>query len=354
MVLERGAKIKPLKVLIYGPEGVGKSTFASHFPSPVFIDTEGSTDHMDVVRTPKPQTWAELIGYVDDAIHDPSQMMTLVIDTADWAERLCMTSILDKNHWTSIEQPGYGKGYTALMEEFGKLLDKLSLLRDRGVNVVFTAHAQMRTVTLPEETGNYDRWELKMQKKTSPLVKEWADMILFANYKTMVIKDESSGKNKARGGQRVMYTTHTTTYDAKNRFGLPDELPFDYAKIAHLIPQHIPEQVQQTQPPVQEQVQMPAPTPAPAPAPQQTAPVLEPQPIPDDLPSEEHRQLYTLMQQARFSEEDVMHTINDFLGIFPHGTNIRQYPPDWLKENIIAGWQQFADVCNAEKLNMPF
>ena len=45
------------KVVIYGPEGIGKSTFAAQFPDPVFIDTEGSTKKLNIRRFPKPTSW---------------------------------------------------------------------------------------------------------------------------------------------------------------------------------------------------------------------------------------------------------------------------------------------------------
>ena len=201
MEITRGKIQAAQKVVVYGPEGIGKSTFASQFPEPLFIDTEGSTTHMDVARLPKPSSWTMLLEEVRYVINTPSLCKTLVIDTADWAETLCISEICARNHWSGIEDPGYGKGYVYLADEFGKLLNLLSELTERGINAVITAHAMMRKFEQPDELGAYDRWELKLQKKTAPLVKEWADMVLFANYKTLVInvdgKGAQKGKNKA-------------------------------------------------------------------------------------------------------------------------------------------------------------
>ena len=86
------------KVVVYGPEGIGKSTFASMFPDPLFIDTEGSTKDMDVARTPTPSSWMMLMEQVMEVRRTPGLCRTLVIDTADWAEMLCITQICDKNH----------------------------------------------------------------------------------------------------------------------------------------------------------------------------------------------------------------------------------------------------------------
>lgn len=228
------------KVLVYGPEGIGKSTFAARFPEPLFIDTEGSTKEMDVSRTPVPSSWTMLLDQISYVKQHPDICRTLVIDTLDWAEQICVTHICNKHGKTGIEDFGYGNGYVYAKEEFGNLLNRLTEIVNAGIHVVLTAHAQMRKFEQPDEMGAYDRWELKLGKKTtsqtSPLVKEWADMVLFANYKTFsVAVDDKGKKHKAQGGARIMYTAHHPCWDAKNRYGLPDEMPFDYAGIAHII-----------------------------------------------------------------------------------------------------------------------
>lgn len=233
------------KVTIYGPEGIGKSTIASKFPDPVFIDTEGSTKDMDVARTPAPSSWSMLLEQVRHFIANPHELKTLVIDTADWAEQLCAANICARYQKNGIEDFGYGKGYTYLQEEFGRLLNLLTeLVEEKGVNVVLTAHAKMRKFEQPDELGAYDRWEMKLSKQVAPMVKEYSDMVLFANYKTIVVNVDgqgaAKGRNKAQGGKRVMHTTHHNCWDAKNRHGLPDEVDFDYAAIAHIIERRDP------------------------------------------------------------------------------------------------------------------
>ncbi len=224
------------KVLVYGPEGIGKSTFASRFPDPLFIDTEGSTKEMDVARTPAPSSWSMLMEQVRYVKEHPEVCRTLAIDTADWAEMLCIDHILAKYQQTSIEGFGYGKGYTYVQEEFGRLLNLLEEVVGKGINIALTAHAKMRKFEQPDEMGAYDRWETKLGKGVAPIVKEWADLVLFANYKTYSIAvDDKGKKRKAQGGSRVMYTAHHPCWDAKNRYGLPEEMPFDYAGIAGII-----------------------------------------------------------------------------------------------------------------------
>lgn len=212
-------------MVLYGPEGIGKSTFAAKFPSPVFIDTEGGTKKLNVNRLPQPTSWAMLMDEANEVRLGHIPCGTLVIDTADWAERLCIRAVCDRANVKGIEDFGYGKGYTYLKEEFGKLLDLLEDVLHAGHNVVMTAHAQLSKFEQPDEMGQYDRWTMKTSKQVAPLIREWCDMLLFANYKTIVVKDGDgkNAKNKAQGGRRVMYTTHHPCWDAKNRDGLADE-----------------------------------------------------------------------------------------------------------------------------------
>ena len=221
------------KVVIYGPEGIGKSTLASRFPDPVFIDTEGSTKELDVARYPTPTAWADIINCVKDCAAE-APCRTLVIDTADWAEMLCIKYTCAKCNVNGIEDVGYGKGYVYLSEYFGELLKACDKCIEAGINVVFTAHAFMRKFEQPDELGAYDRWEMKLTKKDAPMLKEWADMVLFCNYKTNVITDQNTKSKKATGGSRIMYASHHPCWDAKNRYELPDQMPMSFDEIAHL------------------------------------------------------------------------------------------------------------------------
>ena len=178
--ITKGVVKKAQKCVIYGPEGIGKSTFAAQFPEPLFIDTEGSTNHMDVMRLPKPSSWTMLLASVTDVKNSPGCCKTLVIDTMDWAEQLCVAHVCATYQKKGIEDFGWGKGYAFVKEETGRFLNLLSDVIELGINVVITAHAQVRKFELPDECGSYDRYELKLGNKTSgqtsALVKEWADM----------------------------------------------------------------------------------------------------------------------------------------------------------------------------------
>jgi len=348
MELIRGRKpAAALKVVLYGPEGIGKSTFASMFPAAVFEDTEGSTDHMDVVRTPKARSFTELKQHVQHFIQHPDQLGTYVVDTFDWAERLATEDLLASKQVQGIEDFGFGKGYVYLGENVGKYLDMLTELNNRGVHVVVNCHAMMRKFEQPDEMGQYDRWELKLSKKVAPLVKEWADMILFANYKTIVVNVDgqgaTKGKNKATGGKRVMYTTHHPCWDAKNRFGLPDELPFDYGQIAHLVPTPAPSQANASNTQVHDPMSTRAPEVTPPPPP---APTLQQS---EDIPPA----LAALMAANQVKAAEIQ-TVVAQKGYFPADMPIRDYPADFIQGVLISAWPQVEAALLANREKTPF
>ena len=148
-----GIQTAPVKTVLYGPEGIGKSTFASHFPSPVFIDTEGGTKRLNVARLPQPTSWAMLLDEVAEVRKGSIPCSTLVIDTADWAERLCIQAVCARAKVNGIEDFGYGKGYTYVLEEFGRLVNLLGEVVERGVNVVVLCHAILSKFERPDESA---------------------------------------------------------------------------------------------------------------------------------------------------------------------------------------------------------
>lgn len=368
MRIIRGKLPSAKKVVIYGPEGIGKSTFASKFPDPVFIDTEGSTKDMDVARFETPTSWQMLIDQIRYVKANPGICKTLVIDTADWAEQMCVKDICDRNGKKGIEDFGYGNGYVYAKEEFGRFLNSLSEVVDAGVNVVITAHAQIRKFEQPDEMGAYDRYELKLGKKTSsqtsPLVKEWADMLLFANYKTMSVSvDDKGKKHKAQGGRRVMYTSHHPCWDAKNRYGLSDEIAFEYESIRHIIEPN----AASVQPQAPVQVQKPEKTTEnkqPEEPPREVAPPsifgeqmnLPLDNKPDEAPFAEPdpaipKALRDLMVNNRVDEWEIQNAVAA-RGYFPSDMPIRDYPGDFISGVLVGAWSQVFGMIKQARENM--
>lgn len=376
MNITRGKIQSAQKVVIYGPEGIGKSTFAAQFPEPLFIDTEGSTKNLDIARMDKPTSWTMLKNQVE-YVKNNNVCKTLVIDTIDWAEQLCVDDICALHSKKGIEDFGWGNGYVYEKEEIGRFLNSLEELVEKGVNVVLTAHAQLRKFSQPDEFGEYDRWELKLGKKTSsqisPLVKEWADMVLFANYKTVAVATDDKGKKfKAQGGTRIMYTQHHPCWDAKNRHGFNDGIPFDYAQISHIFsvspnvnqpvmtanntaaqPMYAPAQTTQTstappvsqpqtQPPVDEMIDS---TPTPQTAPMQTEPEVN---IPDNIP----KALADLMRANAVDEKEIRFAVSQ-KRYYPFDTPITNYDPGFVSGCLIGAWDSVFNMIMNNR-DLPF
>lgn len=330
MNITKGKIKSPLKVVIYGTEGIGKSTFASRFPSPLFIDTEDSTKNLDVARFDKPTSWSMLMQQIKYTKDNPDICKTLVIDTADWAEQLEIEDLCARKKWSGIEDAGYGRGYQYSAEEFGKMLNALNEVIAVGINVVVTAHACLRKVELPEEMGSFDHWEMKTSKKVAPMLREWADMVLFANYETIVVTTDSK-KNKAQGSRRVMYTEHHACWDAKNRAGLAPKLPFDYNEIAAVIEGGAQTPVQ---PAVQPTVKPVAQTPEP-----KFEIIDEPAVQPELNVSPEHKKLADLMAANGVSVDEIRSIVAK-RGYYPAGTPVENYDPAFVGGVLVGAWNQ--------------
>ena len=334
MEITSGVLKRPQKVVVYGPEGIGKSTFASHFPDPLFLDIEDSTSQLDVKRIQGINSWEMLLSLISQ-INQERPCKTVVVDTADWAEKLCIQHVCAVNKKGSIEDFGYGSGYVKLLEEFAKLLEALNLSVKAGINVVLNAHAQIRKFEQPDEMGAYDRWELKLNKKTTAqtaaIVKEWADALLFINYKTVVVADDN-GKKKGVGGKRVMYTQHASTWDAKNRWGLPMEMPFEYESIARFIPgvgiQEAPAPAAKSQP-----------EPPKVAKPQQPPAAKAEEVIAADPKQATIRKVFDLLKTEKITEDKVRKAVAA-RGYYPEDMSIMDYDQGFLEGVILGAWPQ--------------
>ena len=317
MQIETGIQNKPLSLLLYGVEGIGKSTLISNAPGVLFLDTENGTIRINTRRI-KIATWEDLINAVKYVNDNPTTCKTLAIDTADWAEIKAIQYVCQKNRVASIENIPFGKGYSYVADEFANLLKQLNALKDKGINIVFIAHAKPRKFELPEEMGSYDRYEMKLSKQVAPLLKEWSDALLFCNYKIFVVTTETNSK-KAQGGKRVIYTTHSPTYDAKNRFGLKDELDLDFKEISHLFAgEDVPTAQAVEEAPKEEQVR---PTVA---------------------------KVFDLLKEANINEADLRKLVAS-KGHYKEEVAIKDYSDDFITRWIIANWKKIQETINSNK-----
>ncbi len=239
--ISRGRLERPMRLLAYGTEGSGKSTFAASAPNPIFLAAEDGTAQLDVARFPEPKSWREVFDAIDELTENDHDFKTVVVDTLDWLEPLCWQAVCERGKWKSIEDAGFGKGYVAALDEWRVFLARLERLRERrGMHIIFLAHSWVKTFKSPD-TDDFDRYELKVHAKAGGLLKEWADAVLFARYETFSHVDEKTKRAKGVStGARVIHTQRTAAWDAKNRYDLPEVLPLDWQAFAEAVAAHRP------------------------------------------------------------------------------------------------------------------
>ena len=223
--VSRGKIAAPIKALVYGVEGVGKSTLGAGLPDPLFICAESGTEQLDVARLPEPRAWSEVLQALDELAAGGHGYQSLVVDTLDWLEPLVWEHLCRKHKWPSIEAPGYGKGYVEALSEWRDLLRRLDLVRAQGMHVLLLGHSTVRRVS-PPDLEPFDRYSLKINEKAAALVREWSDAVLFAQYEVATSKGKQDRVARAYStGERVLRTTYSASWDAKNRWGLPETVP---------------------------------------------------------------------------------------------------------------------------------
>ena len=239
------SKPKPPHIVIYGTNKVGKSTFGALAEKPVFIRTEDGTSNIEVDSFPLATSCKEVMSNLADLATKPHDYKTVVIDSVDWLEPMIHRQICEEQKVKNLEAIGYGKGYVMAMDLWREYLSALKYLRDEiGMTTIQIAHSEIKRFENPE-TEAYDRYQVKLHKMASDLILEFADIIFFANHFVGVTKNKQGfGQERVRavgGGDRFLYSEERPAFKAGNRFGLPDQIPFDpKGEYWNVIKQHVP------------------------------------------------------------------------------------------------------------------
>lgn len=242
--LKRTTAIMPPRVLVYGPPGMGKTTFASEFPNPVFIQVEdGTPAGLEINTFGHLQSFPEVMEALYALANEKHDHQTVVIDSIDKLEPLVWAQTCDDNKWADIETPGFGKGYISADAVWREFFTVINLLRSAGMAIVFIAHSTIDRFDDPQTTS-YSRYDIRIHKRAMALFQDDSDAILFLNQDvTVKEKDAGFGKKEAKatgGGNRFIYAEGRPSFVAKNRYGFPDKILYrqgeGFAAIAPYLP----------------------------------------------------------------------------------------------------------------------
>jgi hypothetical protein len=233
---------KPQRIVLYGLQGIGKTSFAAGAEKPIFIITEDGLGELDVPHFPLATSFEEVLealGSLGSGEHD---YKTVIIDSLDWLEPLTHDATCRRLNVKSIEEPGYGKGYVENMREWDLFFDYVTALRNvKGMTVIMIAHNAIVRVEDPVHPA-FDMHDLKLHKKACARVKEFADVILFATMST-IVTTEKGGFNKTRtraiddtNNGRVLCASPSAAFVAKHRTSMPDKIPLVWTEFEKYLP----------------------------------------------------------------------------------------------------------------------
>ena len=227
--IEEHYTTEPPRIVIHGPHGIGKTTFGASAPNSVLLPIEKGLAGIRVKKFPRARSYGAVMQALDTLLNTDHAYGALIVDTLDWLEPLVWSHTAFMGGKTDIEDFGYGKGYKKADEYWIEFLEKLTQLQElKGMVIILIAHTAIKKFDAPD-TDAYDRYVMKLHDRASALVAEWADVIGFAHMETITVTKGEGMAKSTKGqtsGQRVLSVEERPAFQAKNRYGMPPEIPF--------------------------------------------------------------------------------------------------------------------------------
>ena len=233
----RGRVQKPPKIFVYGPEGIGKSSFAAKAWSPIFIQTEDGLNTIDCAKFPLCKTFADVTAQLDTLLNEPHEFRTVVIDSLDWLQKLIHENFKNRRG-ILIQKTEFQVGFQeAFDQEWRQIITKLDALAE-SMAVILIAHSEI-TQYANANSASFSRHTPKLHKIINAHLVEWAWDVLFATH-NINVETEKIGANKTRGvanvisggaddDGRILICSGGPAVVAKNRHGIKGSLPLSWA-----------------------------------------------------------------------------------------------------------------------------
>lgn len=214
----------PMRCIIYGAPGVGKTTCAACFPKPILIRTEDGAGEIDVPTFPLVRSMSDLGQALRTLLSEQHDFETLIIDSLDWLEPLVWKSVCEEGRKQAITEFGYGQGYQLALNKWKSITESLDTLRKRrNMHIVLIAHADTKKIDSPDAPA-YLRYDMKLHASASNHIMEWSDYMFFLAIQTTVAGGDerrgTSGKAFSTG-ERIVNTGSGVTFQGKSRRALP-------------------------------------------------------------------------------------------------------------------------------------
>lgn len=229
LLIVRGKTFGPMRRVVFGPPGVGKSTFACKAESGtkpgnvLALDFENGLDRIGPDRVVGPKTWDASLALVREACEGRGDWDTVVIDTIDALEHLAAKEICAKGKKESLADFGYGDGYFAVAAKWRELLFILEGAKAKGRSVHLVGHVTTATVKDPTLPKDHAKQIASLTKHSWGATHQWADAVLFADYDRGMVEGRA-----IMTGDRLLRTVAGTGYDAKHRPNIAPCLPLSW------------------------------------------------------------------------------------------------------------------------------
>lgn len=234
--ISAGPRSQPPRLLVFGPHGVGKTTFAASAPAPIIIQTEDGLGMLETPAFPLAADTASVFEALATLYNESHDFRTVILDSADWLDNLIAKEIRATH---SDKDLAYGKDMLLIAEQWRVILDWFNALRGKGMTIILIGHCEIKRYD-PPDSDSWERFQPKLVSRASALVQEWADAVLFANFKAFVkseaVTAQKSVKKAVGSGERLLHTGERPAYLAKNRYSLPDTLPLDWKAFIDAMP----------------------------------------------------------------------------------------------------------------------